>query len=149
VKAHSGPPASRGETIAAASLGEAWLDVADLILTRGVAGHFGGLPLIEVELVTLDIDRPDPDDAPIARWADPDWLSWMRRNFTDQARAAALGDTRSYASRLFDHAGDGHDQITWVVETLSRDPAASYAAITTFEPLADTAYIPCVSLIDF
>ena len=36
-----------------------------------------------------------------------------------------------------------------MVETLARDPAASYAAITTFEPLIDTTYIPCVSLLDF
>ncbi len=36
-----------------------------------------------------------------------------------------------------------------MIETLKRDPAASYAAITTFEPLTDTSYIPCVSLIDF
>jgi thymidylate synthase len=141
--------AARGGTIAARSLGEAWLGVADLILTRGAASSFGGLAMLEVELVTLDIAEPNPDDALIARYASPDWLAWMRGNFTDHARVSALGDARSYASRLFDYAGSGRDQLAWVIEALSRDPLASYATITTFEPLSDTAYIPCVSLLDF
>jgi thymidylate synthase len=142
-------PVSRGRTLAAPTLGDAWLDVAALILAEGAPSTFDGLPLLEVELVTLDIARPDPDDALIAGHASPDWLAWMRANFTDPARVAELGDARSYASRLFDYAGSGRDQLAWVVETLTRDPAASYAAITTFEPLTDTTYIPCVSLLDF
>ena len=142
-------PSSRGGTIAARSLGEAWLDVADLILTRGAGSSFGGLAMVEVELVTLDIAEPDPDDALIAQYASPDWLAWMRGNFTDHARVSALGGARSYASRLFDYAGSGRDQLAWVIETLSRDPVASYASITTFEPLSDSTYIPCVSLLDF
>ena len=131
------------------TLGQAWIDVAALILARGAPGTFARLPLREIELVTLEVARPDPDDALIARFAPADWLAWMRANFTDQARVAALGDARSYASRLFDYAGAGRDQIAWVIETLTRNPAASDATITTFEPLTDTSYIPCVSLLDF
>jgi thymidylate synthase len=142
-------PVGRGTTIAAPTLGEAWLDVARLILAHGADSTFDGLPLLEVALVTLDIAQPDPDDALIAAHASADWLKWMRANFTDHSRVAELGDARSYASRLFDYAGAGRDQIAWVVDKLIRDPAASYAAITTFEPLSDTSYIPCVSLLDF
>lgn len=145
----SSAPPSRGRTIAARTLGDAWLDVARLILADGADSSFDGLPLLEVELVTLDISQPDPDDAVIARHASHDWLAWMRANFTDQARVAELGDARSYASRLFDYAGSGRDQLAWVVDRLTRDPAASNATITTFEPLTDTSYIPCVSLLDF
>jgi thymidylate synthase len=141
--------AGRGTTIATATLGDAWLDVARLILAHGADSAFGGLPLLEVGLVTLDIARPDPDDGLIAAHASPDWLKWMRANFTDHSRVAALGDARSYASRLFDYAGAGRDQIAWVVDKLTSDPVASYAAITTCEPLTDTSYIPCVSLLDF
>jgi thymidylate synthase len=140
---------ARGTTLTAGTLGEAWLAVARLILSDGAAGSFDGLPLMEIELVTLDIARPDPDDALIAAHASPERLAWMRANFTDRARVAELGGARSYASRLFDYAGSGRDQIAWVVDKLSRDPAASYATITTFEPLTDTSYIPCVSLMDF
>jgi thymidylate synthase len=135
--------------LATRSLGQAWLDVAALILSHGVESSFDGLPLLEVDLVTLDIAEPDPDDALIQRYASKDWLEWMRANFSDHSRVAALGEARSYASRLFDYAGAGRDQIAWVVERVRRDPVTSNMTITTFEPLTDTTYIPCVSLLDF
>jgi thymidylate synthase len=62
---------------------------------------------------------------------------------------AALGDADSYATRLYDYEHTGRDQIAWVVERLRRDPASRSATITTFQPLTDTSYIPCVSLLDF
>jgi len=36
-----------------------------------------------------------------------------------------------------------------VSERLRRDPLCRSATITTFQPLSDSAYIPCVSLLDF
>jgi thymidylate synthase len=60
-----------------------------------------------------------------------------------------LGDARSYASRLFDYMGTGRNQIAAVIDTLRQDAHASYATITTLEPLTDATYIPCVSLLDF
>ncbi len=36
-----------------------------------------------------------------------------------------------------------------MVARLRDDPATRSATITTFEPLSDTAYIPCVSMLDF
>ena len=74
--------------MAARTLGEAWLDVAALILTLGAESSFCGLPLLETDLVTLDIASPDPDDALIAAHASPEWLMWMRANFTDHSRVA-------------------------------------------------------------
>jgi thymidylate synthase len=85
----------------------------------------------------------------IARLGDPEWLEWLRANFESTERVAELGDARSYASRLFDYAGAGRDQLAWVVERLRADPASRSAAITTFEPLTDTTYVPCVSMLDF
>ena len=73
----------------------------------------------------------------------------MRSNFTDYRKVPELGDARSYASRLFDYMGSGRNQIAAVIETLKRDAHASYATITTLEPLTDVTYIPCVSLLDF
>ena len=141
--------ARRGTTLPTRTLGEAWLEVAALILAHGGESSFGGLPVLEVDLVSLDVASPDPDDPLIATHASPEWLTWMRANFTDHSRVAELGGARSYASRLYDYAGSGRDQIAAVVETLRRDPRASYATITTFEPLTDSTYIPCVSLLDF
>ena len=40
--------------------------------------------------------------------------------------------------------------MAWVDRRGMRaDPAARNATITTFQPLTDTSYIPCVSLLDF
>jgi len=60
-----------------------------------------------------------------------------------------LGDADSYAIRLFDYARTGRDQIAWVVERLRDDPECRSATVTTFQPLTDEAYIPCVSMLDF
>ena len=54
---------------------------------------------------------------------------------------------RSYGRRLRDY--EGHDQLEWVVERLRSDPATRSATITTLQPLTDTTYVPCVSLLDF
>ena len=140
---------NRGATLRAATIGEAWLDIARLILADGVEGDWEGLPFLEIELATLEVADPDPGDPLIARHANAEQLAWMRSNFTQRTRVAALGDARSYASRLFDYAGAGRDQLAWVVERLRRNPSARDATITTFEPLTDTTYIPCVSLLDF
>ena len=93
------------------------------------------------------MQEPDPDDETIAELADPDWLDWMRRNFTEPDDVPELGDARSYARRLRDY--EGRDQVAWVIERLRTDPECRSATITTFQPLSDTSYIPCVSLLDF
>jgi thymidylate synthase len=100
-------------------------------------------------MMTLAVERPDPDDEIIARHADPERLAWMHANFTDQARVAALGDADSYATRLYDYEHSGRDQVAWVIDRLRQDPASRSAAITTFQPRTDTTYVPCVSLLDF
>ena len=73
----------------------------------------------------------------------------MHENFFTPVDVPELGDARSYASRLFDYAGSGRDQLAWAVDRLRDDPASRSATITTFEPLTDTTYIPCVSMLDF
>ena len=131
------------------TLGQAWIAIAARILDDGTPGSWDGLPLREVLRATLDIDAPAADDPIIARRADPERLAWMHVNFTDHARVPALGDADSYATRLYDYARSGRDQVAWVVERLRADPAARNATITTFQPLTDTSYVPCVSLLDF
>jgi thymidylate synthase len=131
------------------TIGAAWLAVAARILAEGTATTYDGLPITELALVTLVIDRPDPADEVIAKLADPERLAWMHANFTDHSRVSELGGADSYATRLFDYERSGHDQIAWVVDRLRRDPASRSATITTFQPHTDTTYIPCVSLLDF
>ncbi len=139
----------RDVTVSTATIGEAWLDIASIIVSQGVASRYDAMPIVEVEQATLAVQRPDPDDPIILNLADPERLAWMHANFTDHRRVEALGNARSYASRLFDYGAEGRDQVQWVVDRLNADPTSRSATITTFEPLHDTSYIPCVSMLDF
>jgi thymidylate synthase len=131
------------------SIGECWLSILRLVVTDGRPATYDGAAIRELADVTIVADRADPADQLIARLADPERQSWMQANFHDRAPVAELGGARSYAARLFDYAGAGRDQVAWVIERLQADPQSRSATITTFEPLLDTSYIPCVSLIDF
>src|SRR6202035_4343515 len=122
---------------------------AAAILTGGVVGTWEGLPIVEVFRATLDVHSPRVDDPIIAQHGDPERLAWMHTNFTDHSRVAELGDADSYATRLYDYAHAGHDQIRWVIDRLAANPWTRDATITTFQPLTDASYIPCVSLLDF
>ncbi len=135
--------------IDADTIGAAWLEVARRILEEGAASTYDGAPILELERVTLTVAHPASDDPIVRELGDPDRLAWMHANFTDHARVRELGDARSYAARLYDYAGSGRDQVQWVIDRLRADPASCSATITTFEPLLDTTYIPCVSLLDF
>ncbi len=131
------------------TLGEAWIAIAAAILEAGIAGSWEGLPIVEVFRATLDVRSPRVDDPIIARHGDPERLAWMHANFTDHSRVADLGAADSYATRLYDYAHAGRDQVRWVTDRLAANPFARDATITTFQPLTDTGYIPCVSLLDF
>ena len=135
--------------IEAVTLGEAWIAIATAILTGGVAGSWEGQPITEVFRATLDVYSPRLDDPIIAQHGDPERLAWMHANFTDHSRVAELGDADSYATRLYDYAHAGRDQIRWVIDKLAANPWTRDATITTFQPLTDTSYVPCVSLLDF
>jgi thymidylate synthase len=135
------------ELVESRALGEGWLEVSRRILEAGAEATYDGQVTKELSLVTLAVAEPDPEDELIASLADPEWLDWMRRNFTEPDDVPELGGARSYARRLRDY--EGRDQVAWVIERLRADPETRSATITTFQPLADTSYIPCVSLLDF
>jgi thymidylate synthase len=143
-------PASRMtsvEVVETRTLGQGWLEISRRILEAGADATYDGQVTKELSVVTLAVAEPDPQDELIATLADPDWLEWMRRNFTEPDDVPELGGSRSYARRLRDY--EGRDQVAWVIERLRADPETRSATITTFQPLADTSYIPCVSLLDF
>ena len=131
------------------SVGEAWLAIAAEILTGGVVGSWNGLPIVEVFRATIDVHTPTVDDAIIAQNGDPERLAWMHANFNDHSPVAELGGADSYATRLYDYAHAGRDQIRWVIDRLAANPWTRDATVTTFQPLTDTIYIPCVSMLDF
>ena len=131
------------------TLGDGWLLTSRAILELGALERYDGAPTRELALLTLAVERPSSADPLIAELGDSEWLAWMHDNFFVEKDVPELGDAKSYAVRLFNYAGSGRDQIAWVVERLRADPASRSATVTTFQPLTDTAYIPCVSLLDF
>jgi thymidylate synthase len=131
------------------TLGECWLAVSRLILEKGQPACYAGAPIREAANLSLSVAAPDQNDVIICQNGDPAWLEWMHANFFTQKAVAELGNAPSYAVRLFNYASQGRDQIQWVVGRLRADPEARDAAITTFMPLTDTNYIPCISLLDF
>jgi thymidylate synthase len=131
------------------TLGEGWLRTSRTILEQGALADYDGQPTRELALLTLTVEHPSADDPVIAELGDAEWLAWMHDNFFVQKDVPELGDAKSYAVRLFNYAGTGRDQIAWVVERLRAEPDCRSATITTFQPLTDTSYIPCVSMLDF
>jgi thymidylate synthase len=131
------------------TLGEGWLRTSRAILEQGALERYDDQPTRELALLTLVVEQPSSDDPLIADLGDAEWLAWMHENFFVQKDVPELGDAKSYAVRLFNYAGTGRDQIAWVVERLRADPACRSATVTTFQPLTDTMYIPCVSVLDF
>ena len=146
---HTQPMLSQPHCLTAASLGVGWLKTSQAILEQGQLSRYDGAPTREVANLTLVIEQPDPHDALIRQYGDPAWLAWMHENFFVQKDVRELGDAASYAVRLFNYARQGRDQIEWVIERLKADPESRSAVITTFMPLTDTSYIPCISLLDF
>jgi thymidylate synthase len=135
--------------VAAQSLGEGWLAVSRRILEDGAEAVYDGQTTREVALLTLVVEETDPDDPIVAELGDSEWLRWMHDNFFVQGDVPELGGAASYAVRLFNYAGSGRDQLRWVAERLRADMESRSATITTFQPLTDTSYIPCVSMLDF
>lgn len=138
-----------GTQIEAETIGVAWLAVARRILDQGAQSTYDGAQILELERVTLGVSRPASVDPIVDTLGDAERLAWMHANFTDHSLVRELGDARSYASRLYDYAAGGRDQVQWVIDRLRNDPTSRSATITTFEPLLDSTYIPCVSLLDF
>ena len=142
-------PGNGNRVIETASLGECWLQALRLIMEQGLASRYDGLATKEIDNLTLAVHKPDPLDELIHRHGDPGWLAWMHTNFFTQKTVTELGGALSYAVRLFNYDQRGLDQIEWVVQRLRAQPESRSAVITTFMPLSDTSYIPCISLLDF
>lgn len=130
------------------TIGEAWLSISDTILQRGDRVKTEAECWYEVRSLLIRIEEPRLPDRFIDSYGSVDDLSWMRRNFREKESVPELQGARSYGSRLRDYGGT-KDQISWVVERLRTNQWTRSATITTLEPLTDSGYVPCVSLIDF
>lgn len=128
--------------------GNAWIVLADDILSNGFERKRGDETFTELKGVSFSIAGEFLYDQIISEYGDKTKIEWMRNNFEVLSPVKELQDANSYASRLFDYCGQ-KDQIAWVVEKIRTDRYSRSATITTFEPLTDVHYIPCISMLDF
>jgi thymidylate synthase len=137
------------QVLEARTTGEAWLAVSRAVLDEGAEAVYDGQATRELALLTLVVAEPASDDPIVAELGDREWLAWMHDNFTVRGEVVELGGADSYAVRLYDWGRAGRDQVAWVVERLRAEPECRSATVTTFQPLTDETYIPCISMLDF
>ena len=94
-----------------ATLGESWMAISKRIMEDGYSARYDGAPIKEIACSTLVTLKPDPEDAFIQSHGDAEWLAWMHENFFSFEKVRELGDAASYATRLFNYADSGRDQI--------------------------------------
>lgn len=133
------------------TIGVAWITVLKEIMNNGKKVFYNGdiarpiQEIIGLNFTITNIINPDPI---IQKYMVKEEYEWMENNFTKLGKVKELYDENSYASRLYNYMNQ-KNQIKWVVNKLKNKLHTCSATITTFEPLTDDKYIPCVSMIDF
>lgn len=135
------------------TIGEAWIEILSNIEENGIErqytdntnDYFG---VKEVFGINIEIEEPKLPDPVIDKYKDQKEYDWMVANFTVQEEVKELFNANSYAVRLYNYM-NSKNQIDWVIRRLKENPLQRSATLTTFEPLTDELYIPCVSLLDF
>ena len=135
--------------VEAPTLGEGWVRTSRAILERGSLERYDGQVTRELALLTLTVEHPDSADPLIAELGDAEWLAWMHRELLrreDRPGARRREELRGAAVQLRGHR-TRPDRLGG--RTPTERPECRSASVTTFQPLTDTSYIPCVSLLDF
>lgn len=133
------------------TIGKAWITVLQEILSNGNRTLYNGneeKPIQEIVGTSLTIDNIVMPDPIIEKYMVKEEYDWMENNFIKQGTVKELHYAKSYASRLYNYMNQ-KNQIEWVINRLKERRYTCSATITTFEPLIDEQYIPCVSMIDF
>lgn len=133
------------------TIGNAWITVLKEILNNGKKTLYNGnssKPITEIIGTTFTITNIIMPDPIIEKYMVKQEYEWMENNFTKLGKVKELHNENSYASRLYNYM-DKKNQIDWVINRLKNTKYTCSASITTFEPLTDEQYIPCVSTIDF
>ena len=136
-------------TVDATTLGECWLRTSAAILAHGPTRPTTGCRSGSSPTWRSRSPIPIRTTSSSRDTAIPPGRNGCTPTSSAPRTCPSSGNARSYAARLFDYEGSGRDQLAWVVDRLRSDGESRSATITTFEPLSDTSYIPCVSLLDF
>ena len=134
----------------APTLGEGWLRISRAILEHGALAPYDGQPTRELALLTLWSRSPRRTIRSSPSSAIRSGLPGCTTNFFVEKDVPELGE-RARATRC------GSSTTAAPAATRSRGSSTGCApirsrrsaTITTFQPLTDTTYIPCVSMLDF
>lgn len=132
------------------TIGEAWYKIVKEILDEGkyIRIKEKNEEYYEIKGVSFTIYNPNINDNIIKKYGDKDKIKWMQDNFKKQYNVKELKNAKSYGERLYNYEGK-KNQIDWIISKLKENDFCRSATITTFEPLTDVSYIPCISLLDF
>ena len=129
-------------------IGKAWLNIAKEIMSNGVEISRNDERYKELKGITFTVNCNFCEDEILNKYADSKMIKWMRNNFESIQTIKELRGANSYGERLYNYGGE-KNQIEWIIKKINEKENVRSATITTFEPLTDTAYIPCISLFDF
>ena len=135
------------------TIGVAWMTMLNEIVNNGnetmYTDNVGeNKPIKEIVGITLTIKNMILPDPIIDKFMVQEEYEWMENNFTKLGTVKELYGAKSYASRFYNYMNE-KNQIEWLISRLKNNLPTRAATITTFEPLIDEEYIPCVSMIDF
>lgn len=133
------------------TIGKAWIIMLKEIVNNGKVTLYNGdkeRKIQEIIGTSFTISNIIDKDPIIEKYMVKEEYEWMENNFTKLGTVKELHDANSYASRLYNYMNQ-KNQIEWVINKLKNTKYTCSATITTFEPLTDEKYIPCVSMIDF
>lgn len=131
------------------TIGEAWMQFLQEVDANGIVVNYDAEKIIKEEAgLIISIKHACLNDKIINKYLIDEEYHWMQDNFHKQGVVSELRNANSYASRLYNYLGK-KNQIEWVINKLKNDKLCCSATITTFEPLTDVSYIPCISMLDF
>ena len=132
-------------------IGEAWVAVIKKIMQLGREVKEGSECYKELKGVIFCIscvENHENTDMILNKYGDSQIIQWMKDNFELVQSVKELHNANSYAARLYNYGGS-KNQIQWIIDKINNKKNVRSATITTFEPLTDIGYIPCISLLDF
>lgn len=126
------------------TIGECWFKSIQHVLSHGEPHHDGGVGLLEVLGLTVEISAPRVDDPLLSSHGD---LTVLSRTLAKFSRGASMPERPfTYGQRIFDLAGV--DQFHWMVERLRRKPETKSATINLLIPGSTSASLPCLTTLD-
>ena len=131
------------ECIQAKTEGKAWLAAMQMVMQKGRDIWDEDVPLREIQNLYLTIDRIDETDSILAKYADKDRITLMKKKYVT---CGLVGDHKiDYGSYIYNN--NGVNQIEWLIKRIKNKPETKSATITLHR--AGEKMLACLSMLDF